>query len=78
MLAPNWLILGTRGFVAHVPSYEKIDFLTGGTPVGGHKNFFGTRDLRQSISHARKPPNTKNQPIRRKNFFGDRASGTPH
>ncbi len=55
MLAPNWLILGTRGFVAHVPSYEKIDFLTGGTPVGGHKNFCGTRDMRQSIFRARVP-----------------------
>ncbi len=32
-------------------------------PVGGHKNFFGTRDLHQSIFHARKPPSTKNQPI---------------
>ena len=32
-------------------------------PIGGHENFFGTRDLRQSISRARKPPSTKNQPI---------------
>ena len=30
-------------------------------PIGGHKNFFGTRDLHQSISRARKPPSTKNQ-----------------
>jgi hypothetical protein len=40
-------------------------------PVRGHKNFFGTRDLRQSISRARKPPSTKNQPIWRKNFFSE-------
>ena len=38
-------------------------------PVGGQKNFFGTRDLRQSISRARKPPSTKNQPIWRKKVF---------
>src|SRR4051812_46653609 len=38
-------------------------------PIGGHKNFFGTRDLRQSISRARKPLGTKNQPFWRKNFF---------
>src|SRR3569833_895527 len=34
-----------------------------GYPDRGSKNFFGPRDLRQSISRARKPPSTKNQPI---------------
>src|SRR3569833_1118349 len=38
-------------------------------PIGGHENFFRTRDLRQSISRARKPPSTKNQPIWRKKFL---------
>jgi hypothetical protein len=34
-----------------------------GTSIGGHENFFRTRDLRQPISRARKPPSTKNQSI---------------
>jgi hypothetical protein len=37
-----------------------------GTSIGGHENFFRTRDLRQQISRARKPPGTKNQPIWKK------------
>jgi len=57
-------------FVEGHKNVEKIDFLSWGTPIGGQKNFFRTRDLRQSISRARKPPCTKNQPIwRKKNFF---------
>ncbi len=48
-----------------------------GYPDRGLKKFFGTRDLRQSISHARKPPSTKNQPIRRKKFGELAASSTP-
>ena len=56
---------------------SKIEFCS--TPIGDHKIFFGTRDLRQSISRARKPPSTKNQPIwrRKKIFFGEGPQTAP-
>ena len=57
-------------FGVKITKLKKLIFFHGVPPIGGHKNFFGTRDLRQSISHARKPPSTKNQPIwRQKNLF---------
>ena len=65
--SPNWLIFGTMGFsgtrnrLAQVPSSEKIFMIPyRGTPCG---NFFGPRDMRQSISRPRKLSSTKNQPI---------------
>ena len=61
------LIFGTMGFsgtrnrLAQVPRSEKIFMIPyRGTPCG---NFFGPRDMRQSISRPRKPSSTKNQPI---------------
>ena len=62
---------GTRNRLAHVPRSkkifmtlcEKINFLTWGTPIGGHKNFCGTQDLRQLICRVPQSQSTKNQPI---------------
>ena len=57
-------------FGAKIKMLKKLIFLIWGTPHRSSKKFFVTRDLRQSISRARKPPCTKNQPIwRKKNFF---------
>jgi hypothetical protein len=46
-----------------------------GYPVWGHENFFETRNLRQSISRARKLPSTKNQP--KKIFLENRTGRAP-
>src|SRR6202000_1897534 len=60
---------------------EKFDFLIWGTPGRGSKNFFRTRDLHQSVSRARKPPSTKNQPIWSQNKYVEKIDfltwGTP-
>ena len=50
-------------FGAKIKKLKNLIFLIWGTPGRGSKNFFGTRDLRHSVSRARKPPSTKNQPI---------------
>ena len=50
-------------FGAKIKKFKNLIFLIWGTPGRVSKNFFGTRDLRHSVSRARKPPSTKNQPI---------------
>src|SRR5689334_16943295 len=62
-------------FGAKIKKLKKLIFLIWGTPGRGSKNFFGPRDLLQSISRARKPPCTKNQPIWKKKIFSRSVLG---